>query len=122
MEVEGVPVDGDDAAAGMIPAEEGTDSDGDEPESDDMDYGVWTVEYKEVVGGDDVDGDEMDGDEKRPTKKMRSPARQGALGTWWTATMMGMLPLHLSTRLGPRQCSMRSPLGTSSTHVSFRSK
>ena len=63
MEVEGVPVDGDHTAAGMVPAEEGTDSDGDEPESDDMDmdYGVWTVEYGEVVGGDDVDGDEVDG-------------------------------------------------------------
>ena len=63
MEVEGLPVDGNDAAAGMIPAEEGTDSDGGEPDTDDMDYGVWTVEYGEVVGGDDVDGDDVDGDE-----------------------------------------------------------
>ena len=62
-EVEDVLVDGDDTMAGMVPTEEGADSDGDELESDDMDidYGVWTVEYGEVVGDGDVDEDEVDG-------------------------------------------------------------
>ena len=54
-EVEDILVDGDDN-------EEGADSDGDELDSDDMDidYGVWTVEYGEVVDDGDVDEDEVD--------------------------------------------------------------
>ena len=52
-EVEDMPVDGDET-------EEEADSDGNYLDSDDtgIDYGVWTVEYGEVVG--DVDEDEMD--------------------------------------------------------------
>ena len=54
-EVEDMPVDGDET-------EEEADSDGNELDSDDtgIDYGVWTVEYGEVVGDGDVDEDEMD--------------------------------------------------------------
>ena len=80
MEVEGVPVDEDDAAAGMIPVEEETDSDADEPDTDDMDYGVWTVEYGEVVGGDDVVAGMIPAEEEtdkedevaRPTRRVRN--------------------------------------------------
>ena len=47
MEVEGVPVDEDDAAAGMIPVEDETDSDADEPDT----YGLWCMDCGIWRGG-----------------------------------------------------------------------